>query len=108
VHRGAVITIGLAPDADFMTSHSVKMLNHAFRLLSEVVRMKDHKLAFSFNQEQLFSFNETMLNGLKYYFIKNLLMNLRLLKPPPSVLTEVGLMMHQIARMELLLNPSII
>jgi hypothetical protein len=39
-----------------------------------------------------------MLNGLKDDFIEDLLINLRLLKPPPAVLTEDGVMRHRIGQ----------
>src|SRR5690606_27306988 len=35
-----------------------------------------------------------MLHGLKYDFIEDLLINLRLLKPPPAVLAENGVMRY--------------
>src|SRR5690554_2495353 len=39
-----------------------------------------------------------MLHGLKYDFIEDLLINLRLLKPPPAVLAENGVMMYRIGQ----------
>src|SRR5690606_40911670 len=48
--------------------------------------------------EQLLPFDETMLHGLKYDFIEDLLINLRLLKPPPAVLAENGVMRYRIGQ----------
>src|SRR5690606_40897524 len=39
-----------------------------------------------------------MLHGLKYDFIEDLLINLRLLKPPPAVLAENGVMRYRIGQ----------
>src|SRR5690606_19838739 len=48
--------------------------------------------------EQLLPFDETMLHGLKYDFIEDLLINLRLLKSPPAVLAENGVMRYRIGQ----------
>src|SRR5690606_41690484 len=39
-----------------------------------------------------------MLHGLKYDFIEDLLINLRLVKPPPAVLAEKGVMSYRIGQ----------
>jgi hypothetical protein len=46
--------------------------------------------------KQLLSLDESVLNRLKHDFIEDFLVNLRLLKPPPAVLTESGVMRYRI------------